>query len=128
MQQQESIGKWISALYRYLQMRLNSELEPYNLGSGQFPALLVLLKNEGINQETISKTLHLDKATVARAVNKLMAKGYVVRKRDPLDGRAYVLYTTANFESVHQGHHFLFYLIHVLSNSRGIEVINSIFL
>lgn len=96
MNRPESIGKWISALYRQIQIYINKELAPYNIGSGQIRVLNVIFKNEGINQESISKTLHCDKATIGRAINKLIKEGYVSRERDPNDRRSYVLHLTKN--------------------------------
>ena len=92
--QRESIGKWISVLYRHIHININKKLEKYNISSGQFPAMLVLIRNDKINQETIAENLNLDKATVARAVAKLMKEGYVSRSRDPNDKRAYILKLT----------------------------------
>ena len=92
--EQESIGKWISTLYRYMQIYINKEFEQYKIGSGQFHVLLVLSRYDGINQESIAKTLHLDKATIARAVNKLIKVGYIKRAKDQKDHRAYILHLT----------------------------------
>lgn len=75
-------------------MHINKELSQYNIGSGQYLPLIVLINNEGINQEALAKMLHLDKATVARAISKLIEKGLVTRKVDPTDHRAYLLYIT----------------------------------
>ncbi len=94
MSQRESIGKWLSATYRHIQMNIKKEFEHYQIGSGQYQILVVLHKNDGINQETISKILNLDKATVGRAVGKLERKGYVKREKDPMDHRAYILHLT----------------------------------
>ena len=94
MNRQESIGKWFSATYRYLQIYINKEFEQYKIGSGQFQILLALHKNQGINQESIANILNLDKATVGRAVAKLEQVGYVKRNTDPKDHRAYILYLT----------------------------------
>ena len=92
MPKNESIGKWVSTIYRRSQIYINKELGQYNIGSSQYLILLTLNDTDGIHQETISKNLHLDKATITRAVNKLMKQGYVTRKVDPEDRRAYVLY------------------------------------
>jgi len=94
MNPRESIGRWISVIYRHMQMYINKELEQYHIGSGQFQILIVLSRNDGINQESISKILNLDKATVGRAVNKVVKEGYVNRLRDQKDHRAYVLHLT----------------------------------
>ena len=94
MKKQESIGKWISTLHRQIQIHINKDLEDYKIGIGQIQVLMVLYKNDGINQESISKILHLDKATIGRAVKKLMEHGYVRRDKDPNDKRAYILHIT----------------------------------
>ncbi|MCK5559868.1 MAG: MarR family transcriptional regulator [Thermoplasmata archaeon] len=94
MRQRESIGKWLSTIYRKSQIYINKNLERYNISSSQYLILLILQRNEGINQEAISKELYLDKATIARAVNKLLNERYITRKVDPNDGRAYILFLT----------------------------------
>ena len=94
METRESIGKWISALYRHIQVYINKEFKQYNIGSGQFHVFMSLLKNDGIHQESISRSIHLDKANVTRAVNKLIDEGYVTKKVDPADKRAFILYVT----------------------------------
>lgn len=100
MPKNESIGKWVSTIYRRSQIYIKKELGQYNIGSSQYLILLTLNENDGIHQETISKYLHLDKATVTRAVNKLMKKGYVTRKVDPEDRRAYVLHISRKGRSL----------------------------
>ena len=94
MKQQESIGKWLSATHRYMKIYIDNEFKKYNIGSGQFQVLIILDKNDKINQESISKILNLDKANVTRAVNKLEKEGYVRREIDTHDHRAYILHLT----------------------------------
>lgn len=90
----ESIGKWISLLYRYSQTYLNEELEQFNLGSGQYIFLLHLYGKDGINQAELSSRICIDKSTTARAIDHLVKEEYVVRKEDPEDKRAYRIYIT----------------------------------
>jgi len=90
----EFIGKYISFLYRYHQTYLDRELEPYNIGSGQFFILMPLYKKDGINQETISQIIRVDKATITRAITRLIDEGYVSRVRDEDDRRAYKVFLT----------------------------------
>jgi DNA-binding MarR family transcriptional regulator len=94
MQRQESIGRWISVLFRQLQIHLNRELEIYHISISHLQILIVLYKNDSINQEAISKILNYDKATIGRAVNKLIKEDYVKREIDPTDRRAYNLHLT----------------------------------
>jgi len=94
MPKRESIGKWISTIYRRSQIYINKELAQYDLSSSQFLVMLILDHTDDAHQETVSHELHLDKATITRAVNKLMKQGYVTREVDPTDKRAYVLKIT----------------------------------
>lgn len=75
-----SLGKWVSLLYRYGQIYIHKELEPYNVGKGQFLFLVTLYKKEGLSQEELAQTLNIDKGTTARAVKKLEKNGYLYRK------------------------------------------------
>ncbi|MEW9123802.1 MAG: MarR family winged helix-turn-helix transcriptional regulator [Thermotaleaceae bacterium] len=88
------IGKWISILYRQSQSYIAGQIKPYHIGSGQYTFLLALYQKDGISQEELSKLLMMDKGTTARAIAKLEKTGYVVRKMDPHDKRAYNLFIT----------------------------------
>ena len=94
MKPYESLGKWISVLYRQGQIYITNELKPYNIGYGQFPFLNVLFEKDGIHQEDISQILSIDKATTGRALKKLEGEGYVKRVRDTKDRRAYKIFLT----------------------------------
>jgi DNA-binding MarR family transcriptional regulator len=50
--------------------------------------------NEGISQNRISKEIGNDKAMSARTITKLIELGYVYKKEDVNDSRAYQLYLT----------------------------------
>jgi DNA-binding MarR family transcriptional regulator len=91
---ESSLGRWISILYRYRQNFLNKRLDPYSIGSGQHLFLLVLARNDGINQEELSDHVKIDKATTAKAVKKLEDAGYVERVVDRADKRAYQVFLT----------------------------------
>ncbi|WP_342306366.1 MarR family transcriptional regulator [Methanolobus sp. ZRKC5] len=90
----ESIGRDISHLFRSINIYLSKELEPYGIGSGQFPFFKLLMYHEGVSQESLASSLKYDRATITRSVNKLEEMGYVIRKRDPCDKRAYCVYLT----------------------------------
>jgi DNA-binding MarR family transcriptional regulator len=100
MRQQESIGRWISLIYRQEKIYIGKELERYNIGFGEVPFLMVLYKKDGLNQEDITKILYVDKATTGRAIKKLVEKGYVKRKRDLEDKRSYRIFLTAKARKV----------------------------
>lgn len=96
----DSLGKYISLLYRYSQIYFNTALKRYQLGSGQYIFLLSLLENEGINQEQLAELVKIDKTTTARAVAKLVEAGYIARETSPHDRRAYILHTTGKTRAI----------------------------
>ena len=100
MKPKESIGRWISLIYRQGQIHIGKELQVYNIGSGQFPFLTVLYDEDGLSQEEISRILNVDKATAGRDIKRLAEEGYVERKRNPEDRRAYKIFLTEKGKKV----------------------------
>lgn len=81
-------------ILRTTQVYLDKVLKEYELSSGSYPYLLILNKNEGISQNQISKELGYDKSMSTRTIIKLIKLGYLDRKEDEADSRAYKLYLT----------------------------------
>lgn len=88
------LGKHISILYRLGRAFMEQEMNDVSIGSGQYAFLFYLGNNDGVNQEDINKALSVDKATTTRAIQKLESLGYVLRKKDPLDGRVNRVFLT----------------------------------
>jgi DNA-binding MarR family transcriptional regulator len=91
---ENSVGKWISVLYRYRKSYVSKKMEPYGIGGCQYLFLLTLFHCDGASQEKISDALKIDKTTTAKAIKKLETGGYVTRKIDSGDKRAYKVYLT----------------------------------
>lgn len=89
-----SFGKYTSILYRYNQIIVNNRLKKYGLGSGQYLFLIAIHKAEGINQKDLTKKMNVDKATTAKALNKLEELNYITRVKDVKDKRYYCIYLT----------------------------------
>jgi len=89
-----SIARLISILYRYGQGYIGKKLEPLHIGSGQYIFLLALYRHDGISQEELSDHLKIDKATTAKALKRLEEEGYVARSVDAFDKRAYRVFVT----------------------------------
>lgn len=69
---------------------INSELAPLNLSAAESELLFLLLTgSDKLQQEQLAEQLDIGKAAVSRALSSLEEKGYVVRKRQPEDRRAY---------------------------------------
>lgn len=91
---QESVGKDISHLFRSISIFVGRELEPYGIGSAQFPFLMLLLHEDGVSQEQLANSIKCDRATSARSIARLLDAGYVRREVDPTDRRAYRVFLT----------------------------------
>ena len=94
MKKFKSVGRIISRIHRFTHIHINSELASFNIGIGQLHFLMKLYHNDGLNQESLAHFLQTDKATSARAIKKLEEEGYVTRKKDESDKRAYKIYLT----------------------------------
>lgn len=81
-------------IYRCAQTYFDKELKKFGLSMATYPYVLSLSKNEGINQNEISRKLYVDKSMSAKSIKKLINLGYVSKKEDKKDARAYKLYIT----------------------------------
>jgi DNA-binding MarR family transcriptional regulator len=70
------------------------------IGPAEFDYLHVIRKNPGITQARICRILTLDKGAAARRAAALEAKGYLVRRQNPQDGRSQLLYATPKAEAL----------------------------
>jgi len=95
------IGKNIGILSRYGQAYLDRELEPYHLKTGQLHILFLLFKTDGINQESLARSVNVDKAAVTRSIAKLIKEGYVFRERDEDDKCSFRVFLTPRGKEIH---------------------------
>jgi DNA-binding MarR family transcriptional regulator len=94
------LGGLISYLLRAQSAFYTQRLKPYNISYGQFPFLMALYREDGVNQETIAKRLIFNKATIARAIDKLEREEYVTRMQDEYDGRVNRIFLTAKGKKI----------------------------
>lgn len=93
--QQNTIPRWVSLLYRYGQMYIGDRLKDTDIGKGQYIFLNALYKEDGLSQEELSHYLKIDKGTTAKALKKLEAQGYILREIRDEDKRSYRVFLTA---------------------------------
>ena len=88
-QETESIGKWISILYRQTQIYLNGQMKPYGLNYSEYISLVNLSpESDGNNQKHLSDILIIDGALTTRAMKSLEKKGFILREKSKNDKRA----------------------------------------
>ena len=61
------------------------------VGTAEFDVIHLVRHNPGITQTKVRETLKIDKGAAAKRVASLEAKGYLVRKPNPEDGRSQLL-------------------------------------
>jgi DNA-binding MarR family transcriptional regulator len=66
------------------------------LTPGEFGLLVLVARNTGLSQSTLAHALGIDRSTLVPILNRLQARGLLVRRRAPTDGRTHDLALTAN--------------------------------
>ena len=90
----ENIAKYVSEIQRKGNIFFLKELSHLGLGYGQFNFLMELYRQDGIRQEDLTLKLNIDKGTTARAIKMLEAEGFIIKKEDKDDKRAYRIFIT----------------------------------
>ena len=73
---------FISILYREHGKYLNEKVKDDDLSFGLYPLLIKIYNNEGIIQEQLAKSFHLNESTITRNLKKLEDKGFIERIPD----------------------------------------------
>jgi DNA-binding MarR family transcriptional regulator len=66
------------------------------LTPGEFGLLVLVERNGGLSQMTLARALGIDRSTLVPILDRLQARGLVVRRRSPTDGRMHALALTPN--------------------------------
>ncbi len=72
----------ISILYREHAKYLNEKVKDEDLSFGLFPLLIKIYKHQGIIQEELAQSFHLNESTITRNLKKLEDKGFIKRIPD----------------------------------------------
>ncbi|WP_461204816.1 MarR family winged helix-turn-helix transcriptional regulator [Clostridium sp. DL1XJH146] len=91
---EQSIGQYISSIYRHQSILINNSFQKYGFGCGQYIFLLNIFQNEGINQKNLSENVKIDRANTNRAIKKLEQLGYIYTLEDKEDRRNHKSYLT----------------------------------
>ncbi len=79
------LARRIDAIYRY-------KMEGNFIARGMQTYIIKIVENPGMIQDEIGKIVKVDKGTCARAMQRLLQKGYIIRERDVEDKRKYRVY------------------------------------
>lgn len=70
---------FISIIYREHAKYINEKVKDKKLSSGLFPLLIKIYENEGIIQNQLAQSFHLNESTITRNLKKLEKKGFIER-------------------------------------------------
>lgn len=84
----------MSIIVRYCRSFTERKLREYDLTFGEQVIVMYLSVHENVNQDTISKTYMIDKGMVAKILNKLEKKGFIIRLQNPDNKRENIISLT----------------------------------
>lgn len=87
-------GFLVHDVSRLLRKRFDRRARGLGLTKSQWIVLVHLARHEGIHQVGLAEILELEPATLARHVDRLQETGWVERRPDPADRRAWRLHLT----------------------------------
>ncbi|RYE53336.1 MAG: MarR family transcriptional regulator [Rhizobiaceae bacterium] len=89
-----TIGFLISDVSRLMRKRFDERARLIGATRAQWKTLVTLSRNEGINQGGLADLLEVEPITLTRMIDRLEEAGYVERRRDPADRRAWRIHLT----------------------------------
>jgi len=64
------------------------------LTPGEFGLMVLVARNMGLSQMALARALGIDRSTLVPILDRLQARGLLVRRRSPTDGRTHALELT----------------------------------
>ncbi len=91
----DSLGFLLADVSRLIRRRFDQRSRLIGLTRAQWKTLIVVMRNEGINQGGLADLLEVEPITLCRMIDRLEESGLVERRRDPSDRRAWLIHLTA---------------------------------
>lgn len=96
----ESFGRKITKIAREVSKFTVQAMKEDGIGTAEFDFVHLLRHHPGLTQAQVREELKIDKGAAARRAASLEAKGYIIRKENPEDGRSQLLYATEKAQSL----------------------------
>lgn len=96
----ESFGRKITKIAREVNKFTVQAMKEDGIGTAEFDFVYLLRHHPGLTQAQVREELKIDKGAAARRAASLEAKGYIIRKENPEDGRSQLLYATEKAQSL----------------------------
>ncbi|MPM97169.1 hypothetical protein SDC9_144342 [bioreactor metagenome] len=91
----------ITKIYRKVNLWKNEQAAPLGLTAAQVPIVILACRKSGISQNEMVDELALEKSVVAKSIGKLMEAGYITRKQNKKDKRAFDLFPTEKAQAIY---------------------------
>jgi DNA-binding MarR family transcriptional regulator len=95
-----SLGFLLADVSRLVRRRFDQRASGLGLTRAQWRVLARLRRREGINQTALAEMLEIEPITLGRHIDRLVEKGFVERRPDPADRRAWRLYLRSEVQPV----------------------------
>lgn len=95
-----TLGFLVNEVARLIRRNFNHRARDRGLTQAQWQTLAVLYRHEGVNQATLAERIEIHPATLTKVIDRLAAAGWVERRADPGDRRAFLLHLTEAAEPI----------------------------
>ena len=96
----DDTGRKITKIAREVSKFTVQTMKEEGIGTAEFDFIHLIRHNPGVTQAEVREQLKIDKGAAARRAASLEAKGYLIRKPNPDDGRSQLLYATDKAENL----------------------------
>ena len=89
-----SIALKLTVVARQLRLTFDKSVERGGLTRAQWTLIAAVARNPGVTQRMIAEALEVREITAGRLIDRLCDEGYLKRRENPSDRRAYCVYLT----------------------------------
>ena len=95
-----SFGVLVTDVTRLMRKHFDRRAVRFNLTRAQWRALKRVSYSEGMSQSELAEVLEMEPIAIGRVIDRLQKAGFVERRADPADRRAWRLYLTDRAHAV----------------------------
>ena len=95
MRAESNLGGLLGKSSRLLSNQFNHDLTQHNLTVEQWSLLAILWSDDAQKQKDLQAALLKDKATINSLVSYLLKNGFVMKERDSIDKRSFIISLTS---------------------------------
>lgn len=93
-------GFMLSDVARLVRRNFNRRVTELKMTQEQWRTIAILSRNPGISQKSLADILEMQPISVGRLIDRLQAAGFIERRPDPADRRAFCLHLTPQADPI----------------------------